>query len=181
MAYDIHYIMVESTSGTNWANWIAIGISVLAFLATGWQAHLTRAHNKLSVRPQLEGHSSMEDGIYTLKIQNDGLGPAILTRATVYYRGKLVEGEGTALVQAAFDNVPNCRLLSCHFFHPPFVLPAGDSIEVCKVECDKDFEEFEAFLGGLIHLQIDYESAYKEKLPRYETRRPADVPSPPSD
>lgn len=172
MAYDIHYIVVESSSGTDWASWVAIGISVLALIATGWQAHLARVHNRLSVKPQLEGHSLVEDGIYSLTVRNDGLGPAILTQARVYYRDKLVEGEGTALVDAAFADVPNCELLSREFFHPPFVLPAGSSIEVCKVACKKNLEDVEVYLGGLIRLQIDYESAYNEKCPMYETRRP---------
>ncbi|MBH2037302.1 MAG: hypothetical protein I8H73_30940 [Pseudomonadales bacterium] len=172
MAYDIHYIVMESTNGTDWTTWIAIGISVLALIATGWQGHLSRVHNRLSVRPQLEGHSHMEDGIYSLTIQNDGLGPAILTHARVYYRGILVEGQGPSLIDAAFANVPDCKLLARQFFYAPFVLPAGDSIEVCKVECNGNFEDIEVYLGGLIHLQIDYESAYNEKCPMYETRRP---------
>lgn len=172
MAYDIHYIVVESASGTDWATWSAIGISILALIATGWQGHLTRVHNRLSVRPQLEGHGHMEDGIYSLTIRNDGLGPALLTHARVYHRDKLVEGEGTALVDAVFANVPDCELLSRQFFHPPFVLPAGDSIEVCKVACNRNLDDMEVYLGGLIHLQIDYESAYNEKCPMYETRRP---------
>lgn len=113
----------------------------------------------------------MEDGIYTLTVRNDGLGPAILTQARVYYRGRLVEGEGTALIDAAFANVPDCTLLSRAFFHPPFVLPAGKSIEVFEVKCEIDFEDIEVYLGCLLHLQIDYESAYHEKRPMYETRR----------
>lgn len=182
MAYDIHYIVVESTSGTDWATLSAICISILALIATGWQGYLTRVHNRLSVRPQLEGHSYMEDGIYSLTIRNDGLGPAILTHARVYYRDKLVEGEGTALVDAALANVPDCELLSRQFFHPPFVLPAGETIEVCKVACNiRGLGDLEAYLGALIHLQIDYQSAYNEKCPMYETRRPSQTSQPSAD
>lgn len=172
MAYDIHYIVVESASGTNWSAWIAIGISILAVIATGWQAHLTRAHNKLSVRPQLEGHAHTENNIYSLEVRNDGLGPAVITGARVYRGDTQLDGEGPPLIEQAFKGIPGCQLIAHEFFYTPFVLPAGKSIEICKVLHDDTIPDIEALLGGLLRLQIDYESAYKERCQMYETRRP---------
>ncbi|AYF88610.1 hypothetical protein D6Z43_16170 [Pseudomonas sp. DY-1] len=172
MPYDIHYIVVDSATGTNWPSWVAIAISILALFATLWQAHLARAHNKLSVRPQLEGHSHWEDNFYSLEVRNDGLGPAIITEARVYRHGSQVEGEGPPLIVKAFTGVPGCQLVAHEFFYTPYVLPAGQSVEICKVMCDPRILDIEGFLGGLLHLQIDYESAYKEKCPMYQTRRP---------
>ncbi|MGF6692636.1 hypothetical protein M2318_002708 [Metapseudomonas resinovorans] len=172
MAYDIHYIVVESASGTNWSAWIAIGISLLALFATGWQAHLTRAHNKLSVRPHLIGHSHKENNIYLLTVRNDGLGPAIITGARVYREDIQLETEGPPAIEQAFEDIPGCQLIAHEFFYTPFVLPAGNSVEVCKVQHDGTIPDVEELLGGLLHLQIDYESAYKEQCEMFETRRP---------
>lgn len=112
MAYDINYIVVELSAETNWASWIAIGISLLALAATWWQAHLARTHNKLTVRPQLEGHSHWEGDVYSLEVRNVGLGPAVITAARVYYRDELVEGEGPPVIEKAFTYVPNCQLVA---------------------------------------------------------------------
>ncbi|QEY73082.1 hypothetical protein [Pseudomonas denitrificans (nom. rej.)] len=178
MVYDINYIVVESSAGIDWTSWIAIGISLLALAATWWQAHLARVHNKLSVRPQLEGHSHWEDGVYGLEVRNVGLGPAIITAARVYYRNGLVEGEGPLVIEKAFSYIPLCRLLAHEFFYSPYVLPAGQSIEVCKLTYDPAIQDIEYFLGGLLHLEIDYESAYSEKCPMYQSRRAPSLEEP---
>lgn len=170
MAYDISYIIVESSDEISWSSWIAIFISLLALAATWWQAHLARTHNKLTVRPQLEGHSHCERGVYSLEVRNDGLGPAVITGARVFYRDELVEGEGPPLIEKAFTYVPGCRLLEHEFFYTPYVLPAGQSIELFKLEYGP-IQDIELYLGGLLHLEIEYESAYGEKCPMYQTRR----------
>ena len=171
MPYDIHYIVVEST-GKDWLAYLAIGVSILALVVTWWQAYLARSHNKLTVRPQLEGHSHWSNNIYRFEVRNDGLGPAIITAARVFFEDKLVEGEGSSVIQNAFKNVLGCRLEEHEFFYTPFVLPAGASIQVCKVSYSPEIQDIEEYLGKIIYLQIEYESAYKEKCTTYQSRRP---------
>lgn len=65
-----------SSSGIEITDWVAIFIAALALIGSFWQLHLTRQHNKLSVRPSitLGWHTSYQKhGVW---IKNAGLGPA---------------------------------------------------------------------------------------------------------
>lgn len=172
MVYDVSYYCFSSDSGLDLAPWVAIFISLLALGATIWQSHLSRAHNKLSVRPYLAGHSSWaEEGVYKLEVRNDGLGPAIVTGARVYRSGVLVEGEGPPLVVKAFEGVPGCELLGHEFFYLDFVIPAGHSIEICTLKFGPEIPDIDTFLAGHLMLELDYKSAYGERLPMYSSRK----------
>lgn len=173
MTYDIQYIILQAPSGMDLSAWAAVGISVLALFATIWQARVTRTHNRLSVRPLLEGHSLTRDDVYSLQIRNDGLGPAVITDARAFRRNERLAGEGPQLVKNAFQGIPGCQLTAHHFFYTPFVLPAGGTIEVFSVRFNTAISDIEAYLGEQLHLELDYESAYKEKCPPYVSRRPA--------
>lgn len=173
MTYDIQYIVIQSSSGLDVPAWTAIGISVLALFASIWQARVSRTHNRLSVRPLLEGHSLILDDVYRLEVRNDGLGPAVITDARAFRLNKRLVGEGPQLIKNAFQGIQACQLIAHHFFYTPFVLPAGGSIEIFSVRFNPEIPDIEAYLGDQLYLQIDYESAYKEKCPRYESRRPS--------
>lgn len=167
------YVGHASGSKIDLAAWVAIFISVLALSATVWQSHLSRTHNKLSVRPHLAGHSlwNEEEGIYKLELRNDGLGPAIITGARVYHGGVLVDGEGPPVIKKAFEGVPGCELLGHEFFYLDFVVPAGSSVEICTVRFCRLILDIDTFLAGYLILELDYKSAYEEKLPMFSTRR----------
>ena len=55
-------------------------ITLCAFFTTLWQGHLTRRHNKLSIKPSLNFDQNLRhsgvDVKYTVK--NSGLGPAMI-------------------------------------------------------------------------------------------------------
>ncbi|WP_207869398.1 hypothetical protein [Pseudomonas sp. 51_B] len=168
----LEYVQFPCDSKLDLAPWVAIFISLLALGATVWQAHLSRAHNKLSVRPHLAGHSTYNDeGVYKFELRNVGLGPAIITGARVYRNGVLVEGEGPPLVIKVFDGVPGCELLEHEFFYLEYVLPAGSSVEICTVKFDEGISDIDTFLAGHLALELDYMSAYEELLPMFSTRK----------
>lgn len=171
MVYDVHYFFEIENTDVDWAAWGAVLISILALGVTFWQAHLARRHNKLSVRPYLAGHTSCSDTTYSLEIRNDGLGPALLTAVRVYRDGKLIEGEGTQLVDNAFSGVPGCKLEGREFFYPVFVLPAGQSINVFTVKYDPAIDDIELYLASRLCLEIEYKSSYEEPCPKYTTRK----------
>ncbi|WP_085625592.1 MULTISPECIES: hypothetical protein [unclassified Pseudomonas] len=168
----LEYVGMSPSFKFDLATWLAICISVLALGTTLWQARLARAHNKLSVRPYLAGHSSWtKDGIYRLNLRNDGLGPAIITGARVYRDGVLVEGEGPPLVEKAFEGIPGCELLEHEFFYLEFVIPAGHCVEICSVKFGPEISDVDTFLASRIMLELDYKSAYEEARPMYTTRK----------
>lgn len=171
MVYDVSYYCFAGSAGPDLAAWLAVFISALALGTTFWQAHLSRKHNKLSVRPHLAGHASWNDeGVYSLVLRNDGLGPAIITGARVFREGCLLPGEGPELVVKAFDNLPRCKLLGHEFFYLEHVVPAGKEIEICTVQFDAGIKDFDEYLSGLLLLELDYKSAYNEYCPMYTTR-----------
>lgn len=168
----LEYLGLPQHSKIDFAPWVAIFISLLAFGATVWQGHLSRTHNKLSVRPQLAGHSSYtKDGIYKFELRNVGLGPAVITGARVYCGGVLVQGEGPPLVSEVFKGVPGCELLAHEFFYLDHVLPAGECVEICCVKFDTKISDFDTFLARHIMLELDYKSAYEDPLPMFSTRK----------
>lgn len=81
-------------------------IALLAFVATVWQAHLTRTHNRLSVRPVLVSHRNRvtTDGgtEISLVIRNCGIGPAIVKDRFFTVAGQrfVHEGDGAREVEA---------------------------------------------------------------------------------
>ncbi|WP_425327385.1 hypothetical protein [Pseudomonas nitroreducens] len=172
MTFDVHYIFVESAPSGDVTTWIAIAISILALISTFWQGHLSRVHNKLSVRPQLEGHSQWDGRNYSLEVRNDGLGPAIITDASVYHKSEKLDGEGPPLIEIAFKRIEFCNLMQHEFFYTPFILPAGKAVNIFLVQYDEKIQNIEAYLGELLRLEIEYESAYGEKLPTYKSRNP---------
>lgn len=67
----------------------AAAVGFCAFLATYWQAKISREHNRLSVRPKIEFEFiSNPEYPVTIGIINHGLGPAILDEIIVVINGK---------------------------------------------------------------------------------------------
>ncbi|WP_336333896.1 hypothetical protein [Pseudomonas putida] len=171
MVYDVSYYFISCNSGPDLAPWVAIIVSFLALGATIWQSRVSREHNRLSVRPHLGAHNSWtDDRIFKFEVRNDGLGPAIITAARIYRNGELVEGKGSSLVVKAFEGVPGCKLQGHEFFYPEYVVPAGQVIEICTLEYGPGIDNIETFLSDYLLLEIDYKSAYNERLPMFSTR-----------
>lgn len=76
-------------------DWTAVGSIVLggcALVTTIYQAHLSRKHNRLSVRPHLTRHTDIQKdtigATYRFTLSNCGIGPALISE--LYF---LVDGE----------------------------------------------------------------------------------------
>lgn len=70
----------------------AIIVAICAVAISVWQGYETRKHNRLSTKPiilyEWEVKEGQKSGIY---IQNNGLGPAVLTDIEFSYAGKLIQ------------------------------------------------------------------------------------------
>ena len=70
----------------------AIIVAICAVAISVWQGYETRKHNRLSTKPiilyEWEVKEGQKSGIY---IQNNGLGPAILTDIEFSYAGKIIQ------------------------------------------------------------------------------------------
>ena len=81
-----------SSSFERWEARAAIVIAICAMLTSVWQGYEIRKHNRLSTKPiiiyEWEAKEGQKSGIY---IQNNGLGPAILTDIEFSYAGKIIQ------------------------------------------------------------------------------------------
>jgi hypothetical protein len=73
---------------------VAICAVVIALASLGvsvWQAHVTRQHNRHSVRPVLQLHRGVHEGARSgIKLVNVGLGPAVVVSTRVTLDGEVV-------------------------------------------------------------------------------------------
>lgn len=93
---DIQYILVDTSSSADWWDRIpAIASGLIALCALGvslYQVYLSRLHNRLSEMPHLALHVEQSLGQYKIQLRNDGIGPAIITSASIMNRGKISRG-----------------------------------------------------------------------------------------
>lgn len=163
MLTEINYFLIDSPSDTT-ATWIAITsltVSFGALIVAIWQARMSRIHNKLSIKPNLAIHASQEGSNFSAVLKNTGFGPARLINSTLYLDDIPQTGEGTKLIESAFKSISNCRLISTEFFHPPYVVPAGGTIELFNVEFNNEkIEDFRDYIMTRLRLDISYTCLY---------------------
>jgi len=71
----------------DWISTSSVIVALCAMFATVWQAYLQRNHGRLSVRPHLDWVTMRAvDRPVGLTVQNNGLGPALVTRMTIHWR-----------------------------------------------------------------------------------------------
>lgn len=162
--------------GDNAANIIALTAAAVVAL----QAWLTREHNRLSVRPHLQTHIETHTNYqepafyYSVELRNNGLGPAILNKWSVFVDGveqPLPTGkDADSLIKGL---IPNFLSLRTRFFGPDEVMRANDSETILALKLPlmntaelKDLDKQLSRLG----LVVEYTSMYGEKRKPLDTR-----------
>ena len=64
----------------------------------------------------------------------------------------------------AFQNLTRCKITSIESITPPFVLPAGQTIQLATLEFDDSIESMDEYLEENLRLAINYKSLYAESL-----------------
>ncbi|UUC20832.1 hypothetical protein NOV18_10250 [Pseudomonas asiatica] len=169
MTSEIQYIFINTASESSWTDdvpAIASGIiALLALFATVYQSHLSRKHNRLSIRPHLAIHGEEgDDCTFTVIIRNDGLGPANIEDLKIYRDGKKLDASGEHLITKAFEGLEKCELKSLEAISPPFILPANHSIKLATIGYDESIDSIDEHLENILRLEIPYTSSYGEKF-----------------
>lgn len=118
---------------------MSVLIACIALIATYRQSRKIDIHNRLMVTPSLndDTHVDIENNTYEYKISNKGIGPAIITSATIYIDGKEFLTED-ALVDAIEMILVDTNL---EYEHQSIALGAyispNETIEVMTVKTDK--------------------------------------------
>lgn len=140
----------------------SVAIAVLAFLATIWQAGLSRDHNRKSTMPILTFHCNRTKGC-RISIRNDGVGPALLKEFRYFVDGKQCDNADS------FDQnlcVPD----NLEYFRADVTFPASigisHEIEVFLLCAGQAAEPALDVFCNRIGMQVVYKSVYGEQ---YET------------
>lgn len=168
MNNDIQYILINAAPETNWTDdipAIASGIiALLALFATIYQSHLSRKHNRLSVRPHLAVHSEENDNLFTITLRNDGLGPARIDALSIYKNHSKVDGSGEALIKNAFGSLDRCKIISIESINTPFMLPVGHNIQLVELQFTNAKEPIDDYIERHLRLHTEYCSIYGERF-----------------
>ena len=145
---------------------VAAIIALAALGLTVQQTRLTRAHNRLSVKPVLHFGETYRAGERAgLGLRNVGLGPARIISGEVWLNGqKRKEPFGRPTFEAVREALgPGQRRPSATTFSPGVVLPAGYDtflLSVTPYDPDRDGEFVE--LLGRLRIRLVYASLYGE-------------------
>jgi hypothetical protein len=140
---------------------IALGsliTAICAFVATFWQAQLTREHNRKGTTPLLTFHADHRRGS-TVTLRNDGVGPAVLKELNYFvddvrckdvidFDEKLDEPDGVNISRSKFE--------------PPGAIGAGHSIVILIVEEPEKKEGLALKTMERVKIEVKYESVYGE-------------------
>ncbi|MDU9395403.1 hypothetical protein [Pseudomonas sp. zfem003] len=155
---------------------ITILIAYLSFLVaaqvlslTSMQVSSQRKYNRLMVRPHLDGTSCIDDENkkFSYEIANNGIGPAIIMHAEIYYKGELVTSEDPVESAMQLIEVEHNEYIEGWGHHKVALgthLKPGDTISLIEV----DFKEinlstpFNEFLTENVILKIWFKSIYDE-------------------
>jgi hypothetical protein len=143
-----------------------------AFVATFWQAYISRQHNKLSVKPHLIGFSDNSSGgaEFHLFIQNNGVGPALITSFQITIDGNKIEKSSVDETIKTIKNklFPkfNCNLV-CSESDESYMMAVNEKLTVFRFVFDANDRPTLNTIDDArnrIKVNVDYESIYKEKF-----------------
>jgi hypothetical protein len=150
-------------------------IAACAFVVTLWQAHVARAHNRLSVRPLLvwsRDRVITEAGVeIAFTVRNFGIGPAMIERRFFTVDGSMFEApagssdEVEALVHAVFGTPLPCQLKQHGLPGVGAAIPQGGEHVIAKLFFQNyRAEAVDAMVKELpkVAFQINYKSLYRE-------------------
>ena len=134
-------------------------IALCAFFTTLWQGYLTRAHNKLSVKPSLNFDQTLRHSGIDIKytVKNSGLGPAIIKAFALIIDGKKYFVTTREDVYRAFE-ILGVKLEECAWNMQIF--EEGSSIAV------NDFFDLLSFPNSIEDVELNQK--LRDVLPRLD-------------
>jgi hypothetical protein len=171
MEYLIHILPSEPSSADPWTIGTAVASTVIALTAvifTWLQNRKADNHNRLMVTPHVSSMAIINniEKKLVMRLENNGIGPAIIKDFSIHIDGKLVEGE---------DEVESALLLLLKglpvsgWGHESLTrnsfLPVGKKIELATIISeDLTSEEIRNQLDPRFKMQISYQSIYGDKF-----------------
>lgn len=153
----------------------SIFIASLALYFTKNQIDKHDKHNRLTVRPYLNGSTTIDnDGkTYSFAIINKGMGPAIIKEANIFVDGKLVEDDNDP-IEKAIKLIITTRPIE-KFGHQTIAIGSyistNEQIDIATFQTKGLYtpEKLKDSLKDSIYILIRYESIYGESF-NYDSR-----------
>ncbi|MGD8779550.1 MAG: hypothetical protein PVH88_11390 [Ignavibacteria bacterium] len=149
----------------------AVFISLCAFGVAIWQGFITRTHNKLSVRPLLNFSTRFTEDEFVLKLENQGIGPAIISTFDIKFSSSKIGNNPHEIAVKLCEELDIIHLgCSINFPSKNHVLSAGDEYEIFKTSgFNNDNNVKERIYNDmlLLEIKIEYMSMYNEKFSVY--------------
>lgn len=157
--------MIPQMTASDYIALCALIVSVCAFSLTIYQGYLNREHQKISVKPKLDIdiHSYKNNGQLTFDVTNKGLGPAFVTKFSVYVDGKKINSNTFDLWRDVV-NALNIKDWVYEMYVPTSnsILIQGVSNILWKLSTKPDEVNIEELIHR-IKIVINYKSIYGEE------------------
>jgi hypothetical protein len=142
---------------------MALTLSILALLATFYQLYLQRVHNEKSVKPLIQINLTDNNGLMYVHIQNNGLGPVIISKLT-FTKGEDVYHDIADCLQLDSKQYQHVRVNGA----VKKVVPHGTYLEVFSKQFDgnatkDEMDDLRRQLAAL-HLKVDGVDIYDKKI-----------------
>ena len=158
----------------NWEVTTGVSSVLIALCALGytmWQSKQTQRHNKLSFRPHLTSwsHSNGDKGVYTVKLINNGLGPALIENFVFKIDGKIMSGEGTEPIHKGLTiRFPNNTYQSHQaYMVKGYSMAAKEKCTILAIQFSKPTSLSKEVIEHVLNradLVIKYKSFYEEEF-----------------
>ena len=128
-------------------------IAICALVFTAYQSHLTRTHNRISVKPKLttfaKRNSENDIGVLNIKLFNKGTGPAIVKKYQFELDGIIQDFSDSAEALTFIQDLVGVIGVrnSITTLSPEQVISAGEYIEIMDIS----FMEYDN--NGWIHIE----------------------------
>ncbi len=148
----------------------ALFVSIVTLVIFIRQTNIMDEQSRRSVMPYLiiEWNSSEADTLISIRLENHGIGPAIISRRTFFYQGETHDMEFNEFLLEYIPEMKDVRIISSSSVEPGFSIPAGDHREIITVggniESYQKFQKIMAHLteGSDFNYDIRYESIYED-------------------
>ncbi len=155
--------------------WLSVIIASFALFLSIYEGYQTRVHNELSVRPKVGIILSGQDsGIFSARIKNIGLGPAVLTDIKLRSEQGTVSMKNMKNSQAFFQDIllfmedkengtTDLKMTDNSTFKYNFTLGVGEEIKIFTLsDSNKShfFEVSKKYLERKMRIEVFYEDFY---------------------
>ncbi len=160
-------------------NWLSSNatniIAICALVTTFLHAYISRRHNRLSVKPHLEiaRRFSFKEQEFYIKILNNGIGPALLTKTKLLVDDVEVNVKKSEALRNVISELFHLYKYNQHYtiISDSYMMKPNDEMILMKVELLDSLNTFPVTstdemeqLDSRIRVAISYESMYGEKF-----------------